>query len=91
MKLPFKTTDQVNVTFKDEHVLLVTMNRPNQRNAMSIELEDDLNRIFDWFEQEPSLWVAIITGKGKAFCAGADLKCLALCHARRCRRAEPYA
>lgn len=57
------------------HVLEVTINRPDQRNSISQEAHDDLTSIFDAYEADPDLWVAIITGAGdKAFCAGADLK-----------------
>ncbi len=38
------------------------------------ELELDMGRVLDWFDEEPSLWVVILTGKGRAFCAGQDLK-----------------
>lgn len=36
-------------------------------------MDADLNKILDWYETEPSLWVSIVTGNGKIFCAGADL------------------
>jgi len=37
-------------------------------------MEGDLETLLNWFEGEPHLWVAIITGHGRAFCAGANLK-----------------
>lgn len=56
------------------HVLLVTLNRPRQLNALRREMHYRLDRLWAWFEAEPKLHVAVITGKGRAFCAGADLK-----------------
>ncbi|KAG8793520.1 hypothetical protein FRC12_002480 [Ceratobasidium sp. 428] len=50
------------------------MNRPKSLNAMTQEMRDDIGRVMDWFEYENSLWVIIITGTGRAFCAGMDLK-----------------
>jgi len=48
---------------------------------MSPEMDKDLNRILDWYEEEPSRWVAIFTGTGdKAFGAGADLKAWNVSH-----------
>ena len=41
---------------------------------MTDAMENDICRVFDWFENEPSLWVIILAGKGRAFCAGQDLK-----------------
>jgi len=58
-----------------DHVLEVTINRPEQRNSISHQAHLDLAEIFDAYEADPDLWVAILTGAGdKAFCAGADLK-----------------
>lgn len=62
------------VSFPSAHVLLVTLDRPRQLNAIpttSHPLFDDLWR---WYEAEPSLRCAVLTGTGRAFCAGADLK-----------------
>lgn len=56
------------------HVLLITLNRPKQLNALRREMHYRLDKLFTWFENEPKLRVAIVTGKGRAFCAGADLK-----------------
>lgn len=56
------------------HILMMKMNRPRQLNAMSYDMEKDMEKTLNWFEEEPSLWVVILTGNGRAFCAGQDLK-----------------
>ncbi|KAJ4233085.1 hypothetical protein NW759_001868 [Fusarium solani] len=56
------------------HVLLVTLNRPDQLNALRRQMHIDLDKLWNWYDDEPSLRCAVITGKGRAFCAGADLK-----------------
>lgn len=61
------------VTF-DDHVMTVALNRPERRNALHADANHELGAIFDAFESNPQLRVAILTGTGdKAFCAGADL------------------
>ncbi|KHJ33623.1 putative enoyl- hydratase [Erysiphe necator] len=55
-------------------ILLVMIDRPKSLNALRITDHFALDSIFNWFDTEPSLNVAIITGNGPAFCAGADLK-----------------
>ncbi|KAK4058011.1 hypothetical protein OIO90_000750 [Microbotryomycetes sp. JL221] len=62
------------VTFPMAKVLQLRLNRPEALNAMTDELENDIRKVMDWFEQEPSLWVVVITGTGRSFCAGQDLK-----------------
>jgi len=58
----------------DGHVLTVTFNRPERRNALHADANHELGAVFDTFERDPNLRIAIITGEGdKAFCAGADL------------------
>ena len=64
------------VTLKrDDHVLEVTLNRPESYNALHSAAHFELAEVFDEFETDRDLWVAIITGTGdKAFCSGNDLK-----------------
>jgi enoyl-CoA hydratase/carnithine racemase len=60
---------------RDGHVLIVTINRPEVMNALHPPANRELAGVFDDFERDPELWVAIITGAGdRAFSAGNDLK-----------------
>jgi len=60
---------------RDGHLLQVTISRPEVMNAIHPPASFELSRVFDSFESDPELWVAIVTGAGdKAFCAGNDLK-----------------
>jgi len=58
------------------HVLIVTMNRPEARNALSGEMMSIMNEAWDRVDEDPEIRVAILTGAGGAFCAGADLKAM---------------
>lgn len=53
---------------------IITLNRPEARNAVNAELANGLEKALDDYEASPDLWAAILTANGKAFCAGADLK-----------------
>ena len=56
-------------------IAIITLNRPDQRNALGKDIRDGLFAAWDRFERDPELRVAILTGSGdKAFCAGGDLK-----------------
>lgn len=59
---------------KRGHVLIVTMNRPEARNALSTEMMAIMRDAWDQVDSDPDIRVAILTGAGGAFCAGADLK-----------------
>jgi crotonobetainyl-CoA hydratase len=60
------------------HVLLVTLNRPEARNAVNLGVTIGVGEALDFAEESADVWVVIITGAGdKAFCAGADLKAAA--------------
>jgi enoyl-CoA hydratase/carnithine racemase len=62
-------------TERDGNVLTVTMNRPDVMNALHPPANTELSDVFDEFESDPELWVAVITGAGdRAFSAGNDLK-----------------
>ena len=57
------------------HVALVTLNRPERRNALSPEVFSRLREVWDQFAADGEARVAVLTGAGdRAFCAGADLK-----------------
>lgn len=55
-------------------VARVTLNRPEARNALSLELIEALDRAVETVAQDASVRVVIFQGEGKAFCAGMDLK-----------------
>ncbi len=58
---------------RDEHVATITYNRPEALNAINGELRQDLNDAWTRFRDDEDAWVAIITGAGDSFCAGADI------------------
>lgn len=62
---------------RDGHVVTVTMNRPEARNALSTDMLVGLASAFGYISAEPDVRVGILTGAGGTFCAGADLKAMA--------------
>ena len=59
---------------RDGHLLEITINRPEARNALHPPANLELEEIFDAYFADPELWVAILTGAGsKSFCSGNDL------------------
>jgi len=71
---PPPAVPNVLVAFPAPHVLLITLNRPAQLNAIPSAQHGALAALYDWYDAEPSLRCAVLTGAGRAFCAGADLK-----------------
>lgn len=65
------------LTERDGPVLIVTINRPERRNAVDLPTAQALFDAFKAFDVDESARVAVLTGAGGAFCAGADLKALA--------------
>lgn len=61
----------------EEGVLTLTLNRPEARNAMSRAMVDALADRLAWAELEPSVKCVVLTGAGKGFCAGGDVKGMA--------------
>jgi enoyl-CoA hydratase/carnithine racemase len=59
---------------KDDHVVTITYNRPEKRNAINGHMRSELNAAWLKFRDDEDAWVAILTGSGKAFCSGADMK-----------------
>jgi enoyl-CoA hydratase/carnithine racemase len=71
---PPPRTEFARLAFPTPFVLLVTLSRPKSLNCINTAGHEELDRIWTWLDGEPSLRVGIITGEGRAFCAGADLK-----------------
>ena len=74
-KPEFRATYEYLQVERSGHVLQVTINRPDVRNCLHPMANDELDDVFDAYEADPNLWVAILTGAGnESFCAGNDLK-----------------
>jgi enoyl-CoA hydratase len=76
------------ITEVDGPVLVVTINRPEVRNAVDEPTAVALNAAFDRFENDDELLVAVLTGAAGTFCAGADLKAVAEPDAGRGNRVD---
>lgn len=59
---------------KSNHVMTVTLNRPDRLNALHPPANAELGEVFDDFAADDDMWVAIITGSGRGFSAGNDLR-----------------
>ncbi len=59
---------------RDGHVATITYNRPEALNAVNGAMRDALDHAWTQFREDEEAWVAIVTGAGRAFSAGADLK-----------------
>lgn len=59
---------------REGHLTIVTLNRPERLNALHGPANFELHEFFDEFENDPEQWVCILTGAGRGFCAGNDLK-----------------
>ncbi|MEM7100335.1 MAG: enoyl-CoA hydratase-related protein [Pseudomonadota bacterium] len=59
---------------KDNHIMTVTLNRPDRLNALHPPANAELGDVFDDFANDDDMWVAIITGEGRGFSAGNDLR-----------------
>jgi enoyl-CoA hydratase len=66
--------DQAVLTERRGNVLLITLNRPDARNAVNLPLAEGVAAALDELDAADDLSVGILTGAGKAFCAGMDLK-----------------
>ncbi|TCO46691.1 crotonase/enoyl-CoA hydratase family protein [Actinocrispum wychmicini] len=62
------------------HVLIVTMNRPEARNALSGPMMAIMKAAWDEADNDPDIRACVLTGAGNAFCAGADLKAMTTAH-----------
>jgi enoyl-CoA hydratase len=66
--------EQAVLTERRDRVLLITINRPDQRNAVNAAVAEGISSALDELDGDAALSVGVITGAGKGFCAGMDLK-----------------
>jgi enoyl-CoA hydratase/carnithine racemase len=57
----------------NDNILTITLNRPEQLNAFTVEMADELEKAFQMASEDDDVSAIIVTGSGKAFCAGMDL------------------
>jgi enoyl-CoA hydratase/carnithine racemase len=67
-------SDEPVLTERRDGVLLITLNRPDARNAVNAALAHGLGAALDELDADPDLTVGVLTGAGKGFSAGMDLK-----------------
>jgi enoyl-CoA hydratase len=65
------------LTERRDHVLVITINRPEAKNAFDLATARAMHRAMDLLDAEDELFIGVITGAGKTFSAGADLKAVA--------------
>jgi enoyl-CoA hydratase/carnithine racemase len=56
-----------------DQIAYITLNRPEKLNALNNEMVTELSKTWDRFEEDPDARIAILSGAGRAFCAGADI------------------
>jgi len=64
----------IHYELDDQHVVRITIDRPEARNAMDMEHFAQLRGSWERFADDDEAWVAVVTGVGEDFCVGADLK-----------------
>src|SRR5215471_19748707 len=57
----------------DNRVATITLNRPDRLNAYTPTMRDELVEVFEKIDRDDAVRVAVVTGAGRGFCAGADL------------------
>lgn len=69
----FDKYEELKVERKPNGVVLITLDRPKQLNAMTYGMHGELARIWDDIQRDKATKVAVVTGAGRAFCSGNDL------------------
>ena len=70
METPSFNTLEITV---DDGIATLYLNRPDRMNAFTREMKDELLAAFDYTDSDDAVRAVIVTGNGRAFCAGADL------------------
>jgi enoyl-CoA hydratase/carnithine racemase len=73
--MSFKSFDTIKYEV-DGHKATITLNRPDALNALSPHMITELRAAYDAAENDNDVWLLIVTGTGRAFCTGADVKAI---------------
>jgi len=65
------------LAYEEASVAVITLNRPQARNALTKEMLAGLEKALDYAERSPGVRVVVVSGAGGAFCAGGDVKAMA--------------
>ena len=72
----YERYETVRVEKDDDGVAVVTLNRPEKRNAVSFQMHDELERLFVDLADDDEIRAIVLTGAGEAFCAGGDIEAM---------------
>jgi enoyl-CoA hydratase/carnithine racemase len=72
-RIPMSNGESLKFDLLEGGVAVITLNRPEQLNAMTREMSLELIKLLDRADDDPKVRVVVLTGEGRAFCAGADL------------------
>ena len=67
------TSTSTIATDLTDRVLTITLDRPDRLNAFTVPMQRELCAVFDEVDANPEVRVVVVTGRGRGFCAGADL------------------
>ncbi len=74
---------------RDGHIGIVTLNDPDRRNAMTVEMLDAIPQVMADLQDDPGIRAVVVTGAGKSFCSGADFSTLPALIERTGLQAQP--
>jgi len=66
--------DEITLLVDEKNIARITLNRPEKHNAMSVSMMTEITNAFSEIERNKEIRAVVISGTGKSFCAGADLK-----------------
>ena len=76
-RIDLTTETEDLLAYEDDGIVVITLNRPQARNAMSGDMNAALAKMLDYAESAASVRAIVVTGAGGAFCAGGDVKGMA--------------
>ena len=71
-----ETFEHLKLEIKNKHQLWITLNNPEQMNAITLSMVDSLVRVFKYADFDQQIRVIVLTGMGKNFCSGGDIKAM---------------